>query len=127
VAGRLLIDTDVLIEYLWGRSEAVEYLEGLTSDLYLSVISVAELFAGVKGDEEEKSLKQLLLAFTILPVTEKTAKLGGLYRRNYRPSHGTGLADALIAATTEENGANLVTFNQRHFPMVSKVVVPYHR
>ncbi len=127
MAERLLIDTDVLIEYLRGRDEAVEYLEGLTSDLYLSVISVAELFAGVKGDEEEKSLEQLLQAFVILPVTEKTARLGGLYRREYRPSHGTGLADALIAATSEESGADLVTFNRRHFPMISKVTVPYER
>ena len=127
MAGRLLVDTDVLIEYLRGRREAVEYLEGLTSDLYLSVISVAELFAGVRGDEEEKSLKQLLLAFVVLPVTEKTARLGGLYRRDYRPSHGTGLADALIAATTEVTGADLVTFNRRHFPMVSRITVPYER
>ncbi|MBA2345840.1 MAG: type II toxin-antitoxin system VapC family toxin, partial [Rubrobacter sp.] len=116
-----------LIEYLRGRSEAVEYLEGLTSDLYISVISVAELFAGVKGDEEEESLKQLLLAFVVLPVTEKIARLGGLYRRDYKPSHGTGLADALIAATAEENGADLVTFNRRHFPMLPRITVPYER
>lgn len=69
MAGRLLIDTDVLIAYLRGRSEAGEYLEGLTSDLYISVISIAELFAGVRGDEEEKSLRQLVLAFVIMPVT----------------------------------------------------------
>ena len=127
MAGRLLIDTDVLIEYLRGSGEAVEYLEGLTSDLYISVISVAELFAGVRGHEEESSLKQLLLAFVILPVTERTARLGGLYRRDYGRSHGTGLADALIAATSEENGADLVTFNRRHFPMVSRLTVPYDR
>jgi predicted nucleic acid-binding protein len=127
VAERLLIDTDVLIEYLRGRSEAAEYLEGLTSDLCISVISVAELFAGVRGDEEEKSLKQLLLAFVALPVTEKTARLGGLYRRDYGGSHGTGLADALIAATSEENSADLVTFNRRDFPMVSRITVPYER
>jgi predicted nucleic acid-binding protein len=127
VAERLLIDTDVLIEYLRGRSEAAEYLEGLTSDLCISVISVAELFAGVRGDEEEKSLKQLLLAFVALPVTEKTARLGGLYRRDYGWSHGTGLADALIAATSEENSADLVTFNRRNFPMVSRITVPYER
>ena len=127
MAERLLIDTDVLVEYLRGRSEAVEYLEGLTSDLYISVISVAELFAGVRDNEEEKSLKQLLLAFVILPVTEQTARLGGLYRRDYGGSHGTGLADALIAATSEENGADLATFNRRHFPMVSRITVPYER
>ncbi len=111
MAERLLLDTDVLIEYLRGRPKAIEYLEGLTSDLSISVISVAELFTGVKGDEEERALNQFLLAFSILPVTEKIARLGGLYRRKYRPSHGTGLADALIAATVEENSASLVTFN----------------
>ncbi len=127
MAERLLIDTDVLIEYLRGRSEAVEYLESLTSDLYLSVISVAELFAGVKGSEEEKSLEQLFQAFVILPISEKTARLGGLYRKDHGPSHGVGLADALIAATAKENGADLVTFNRRHFPMLSKIEVPYER
>ena len=125
MAERLLLDTDVLIEYLRGRGEAVEYLESLSSDLYLSVISVAELFAGARGDEEERSLTQFLLAFTVLPVTEKVARLGGLYRRDFRPSHDTGLADALIAATAIENGADLVTFNRRHFPMVSRITVPY--
>ena len=127
MAERLLLDTDVLVEYLRGRPEAIEYLEGLESDLFVSVVSVAELFSGVKGDQEERSLEQFLLAFTALPVTEGVARLGGLYRRGFRPSHGTGLADALIAATAEENGVNLVTFNRRHFPMVQKTMVPYER
>ena len=38
----------------------MEYLKGLTADLYISVINVAELFAGVKGDEEEKSLERFV-------------------------------------------------------------------
>jgi predicted nucleic acid-binding protein len=126
MAERLLLDIDVLVEYLRGRPRAIEYLEGLTSDLCISVISVAELFAGVRGDEE-RSLKQFLLAFAVLPVTEKVAQLGGLYRRDFRPSHGISLADALIAATAEENDAGLVTFNRRHFPMVSRITVPYER
>jgi predicted nucleic acid-binding protein len=108
------------------RCIVIEYLEGLAADLYVSVITVAELFAGVGGDEEEESLKQFLLAFTVLAVTEKVARLGGIHRRDYKPSHGTGLTDALIAATAEENGAYLVTFNRRHFPMV-EVTVPYER
>ncbi len=127
MAERLLLDTDVLIEYLRGRPKAIEYLEGLTSDLCISVISVAELFAGVEGSEEERSVKQFLLAFAVLPVTERVARLGGLYRRDFGSTHGTGLADALIAATAEESGASLVTFNRRHFPMVSRLTVPYER
>ena len=87
MAERLLLDTDVLIEYLRGRSEAVEYLESLSSDLYLSVISVAELFAGIKGDEEERSLKQFLLAFAILPVTEKVARRALQARLQAEPRH----------------------------------------
>jgi predicted nucleic acid-binding protein len=123
---RVLLDTDVLVEYLRGRPKAIEYLEGLTSDLFISTVSVAELFAGARK-EEERSLEQFLLAFAILPVTERVARLGGLYRRDYRPNHGTGLGDALIAATAEESGASLVTFDRRHFPMVSSVTVPYER
>ncbi|HSL01695.1 MAG TPA: hypothetical protein VK869_15265 [Rubrobacteraceae bacterium] len=84
------------------------------------MISVAELFAGVNGDEAEKSLKQLLLAFVTLPVTEKTARTGVLYRRDCGRSHGTGLADAL-------SGAELVTLKRRHFPMLPRLVVPYER
>jgi len=66
VAERLLLDTDVLVEYLRGRVEAVGYLEGLVSDVYVSVISVAELFAGVIG-EEERSLRPFLVAFDARP------------------------------------------------------------
>lgn len=126
MAERLLFDTDVLIEYLRGRPRAVEYLEGPTADSCVSVVSIAELFAGIRDDEEGEYLKQFLLAFSALPVTEGVALVGGLYRRDYGNSHGTGLADALTAATAEENGATLVTFNQRLFPMV-KIRVPYER
>lgn len=127
MAERLLVDTDVLIEYLRGHERAIDYLEGLEADLSVSVVSVAELFAGVRGDEEEHGLQQFLLAFTVLPVTETVARTGGFYRREYRPSHGTGLADALIAATAAEHGFSLATFNWRYFPMISEIVTPYER
>lgn len=90
MAGRLLLDTDVLVEYLRGRGAAVEYVEGFASDLHLSVISVAELFAGIRGDDEESSLERFHRAFTFLPVTEKTARPGELYRQRNGPSHRTG-------------------------------------
>lgn len=44
---------------------------------------------------------------------------------DYGRSQGTGLADALTAAATEEHGADPVAFNRHHFPMVFRMTVPY--
>lgn len=42
MADRLLIDTDVLIDYLRGQRDAVAYLDGLHEELLISAITVAE-------------------------------------------------------------------------------------
>ena len=127
MSGRYLIDTDILIEYLRGSEPATEFLEGLDGDLLISAISVAELFSGAKGSEELAALDQFMLAFEVIPVDEQLARQGGILRQEYHPSHGTGLADALIAASAMETGAELLTFNRRHHPMVEGVRVPYRR
>ena len=124
---RLLLDTDVVIECLRGRQEAIDYLESLEGSLLLSAISVAEVYAGARGEREQHDLEQFLLAFEVLPVSQEAGKIGGLFRRNYGPSHGTGLVDALIGATAHLHQATLVTFNSRHYPMLSNVQVPYAR
>jgi hypothetical protein len=36
----LLFDTDVLIDYLRGRTEAVDYIDNLSAPLFLSVITL---------------------------------------------------------------------------------------
>jgi predicted nucleic acid-binding protein len=121
---RLLLDTDVLVDYLRGREEAAAYLEARPEFLLISAITVAELYAGVREGEERRILAQFLGAFEIIPLDAAIAQQGGLYRRDYGPSHGVRLADALIAATAELHQARLVTLNARHFPMV-EVEVPY--
>ena len=123
--GRFLIDTDVLIEYLRGSDRAAKFLEALEGELILSAISVAELFSGVRGSEEMEALDQFMLAFQVVPIDDRLARKGGLIRQAYHPSHGIGLADGLIAATALEQGAELVTFNRRHYPMVEEVSQPY--
>jgi hypothetical protein len=125
VAERYLLDTDIVIEYLRGAAKAVQFLETLEGDLLLSVITVAELWAGARGEEEEAALEQFFLAFRILPVDEATAREGGILRRQYAPSHGIGLGDALIAGASLKEGVRLVSFNAKHFPMIEAIEVPY--
>jgi len=127
MADRLLIDTDVLIDYLRDRAEAVSYLESLTESLLISVITVAELYAGVREGAERTKLDEFVQAFEVVPVDREVAIEGGLYRRDYMKSHNVGLADALIAATAESRQAALVTLNSKHFPMLANVIVPYQK
>ncbi|MFN9630540.1 MAG: type II toxin-antitoxin system VapC family toxin, partial [Cyanobacteriota bacterium] len=113
----LVVDTDVLIDYLRDQAEAVAFLEGCAQRLALSVVSVAELYVGVREGEERPRLDAFVAAFEALPLEREAAVQAGLWRRQYGRSHGTGLADALIAASVAAAGVTLVTLNRRHFPM----------
>jgi predicted nucleic acid-binding protein len=123
----LLIDTDVLVDYLREFPPAVDYLEALEEELCTSSIVVAELYGGVRDGKDRQALGSLLSVFEIKPIDADLAERGGLLRRDYAPKHGTGIADALIAATVQQCGAELVTLNARHFPMLHDVIVPYRK
>jgi predicted nucleic acid-binding protein len=123
----LVVDTDVLIDYLRGQDQAVVFLEGSEPRLALSVITIAELYAGVRDGEERQQLDAFVEAFEVLPLPKEAAVVAGLWRRQYGRSHGTGLADALIAASVDGVQGTLVTLNRRHFPMLADVMVPYEK
>lgn len=121
----LAVDTDVLIDYLRDRPEAVAFLEDCQRPLALSVITVAELYAGVREGDERTRLDAFVEAFELLPLDSRAAAQAGLWRQRYGRSHGTGLADALMAACAAAAGATLATLNRRHFPMLTDLLVPY--
>jgi len=126
---QLLIDTDVdvLIDYLRDQPESVTYLEGLTPPLSISAVTVTELYAGVRDGAERAVLDQFINSFQVIAVDKEIAIRAGIIRRDYGKSHGTGLGDAIIAATAEAQQADLVTLNNKHFKMLNDVVVPYQK
>ncbi len=125
---RLLFDTDVLIEYLRGRDEAKTFFDSIENTVFISAMTVAELYAEVRSGKEIDALEIFLDTFEIVTLNNKIAKAGGRFRNQFFSSHGVGLADALIAATAEDINAQLVTFNSKHFfPMLSDVIKPYGR
>lgn len=123
---QLLVDTDVMIEYLRGSEPAIVFLESLERCPATSVICVAEVLAGARDAVEQEAIDCFLQTFDVLPVNEAIARLGGCYRKTYAKSHHTGLADALIAATAASYNLHLATFNTRHYPMVD-AFSPYPR
>ena len=98
----ILVDTDVLVDFLRGYEAAVSLVAVNSERIVVSTIVVAELYAGVRGGVdgvEQGVLERLLALFRVVPVSSGIARLGGLYRRDYGKSHGVGLADAIVAAT----------------------------
>jgi predicted nucleic acid-binding protein len=127
MAVALLLDSDVLIDYLRGQADAVDFLKSTRRDLRVSAATVAELYVGVREGAEREVLDRFVELLEIVSITATIAKQAGLWRRDYGKSHGTGLVDSLIAASASFSGSTLVTLNQKHFPMLDEVLVPYRK
>ena len=121
------MDTDIAIDYLRGEPAAVAFVQKHEKEISLSAVTVAELFAGVRQGDETLKLDEFIRLFPVLPVDLEIAKTAGLHRRDFGPSHGTGLADGMIAATADLHALGLRTLNTRHYPMFRSLRPPYVR
>lgn len=64
---------------------------------YITTITIAELFTGIRNEEEKLLLQDFINEFEHATLNAESAKRGGVFRRDYGKSHGVGLADSLIA------------------------------
>lgn len=114
----VIIDTDIAIDYLRGNQDAKGLMFSLwdNNKAYLSILSVYELYAGMKDDEKEDT-ENFINACNIEPVTiEITKKAGELYRKH----RGRGITltslDCLINATAIVRKHKIATKNREHYP-----------
>ena len=122
----LLVDTDVIVDFLRGNDLAVGFVEANADRIALPSIVMAELYAGAR-EEELTDLDDLPRVFPVKPITAQIASLGGLLKARYGKSHGLGLADALVAGTALHYGLTLQTLNVKHFPMFPNLEPPYRK
>jgi predicted nucleic acid-binding protein len=127
MSNAILVDTDVLIDFLRGNDKAITFINKFFSHIILSPIAIAELYAGVKGSNELAVLDNFVSLFRIVPIDSDIAKAGGLYKRNFGKSHGVGLADAILAATADNENAELKTLNVKHYPMIKGLKPAYRK
>jgi hypothetical protein len=115
----LLLDSDVIIEYLRGKPTMVRQIQSLILSgcrLCYTCISVAEIYAGIRPGEELITARFFGL-MTYLPLSIDIGVKAGQYLKQYHKSHGTQTTDALIAATAAVYNLPLYTINRKHFPM----------
>ncbi len=114
-----LLDSDIIIWILRNNQKVIDKVSQLRkkSEIAISVISIAEIYKNVFPSEiiqAEEFIKQHI----IFDINTETAKIAGLYWQQYHKNlQDLSLADCLIAATANTNGAILVSLNKKHFPM----------
>lgn len=121
----ILVDTCVFVDCLRGRQDALAFLEQLPGVGLVSVVTIAELAVGARNRSARALVDDVTAGCRVIELNVATARLGGDFKRRFRPSHGTDLLDALIAATAKQAGARLATVNRKHFPMFDDLLVPY--
>jgi predicted nucleic acid-binding protein len=127
MSNAVLVDTDVLIDFLRGNDQAITFIDEFSSNIVLSPIVIAELYAGVKGTNELSVLDNFVSLFRVIPIDSEIARKGGLYKRDFSRSHGVGLADAILAATADKENAELKTLNAKHYPMIRGLKPAYEK
>lgn len=117
---RLLLDSTVLIDALRGRP-AAERLAGLRRsgiEPWVCVISVEEIWRGLRGEREDEVARRLFAGLRLAPLGVAEGARAGTWRREFA-DRGVTLhqADCLIAAAAIGIHADLATANVEDFPM----------
>jgi len=116
----LLLDTNILIDVLRGEQVARAWLEQQQRPA-ISVITWIEVLVGCRA-EEALIVESWLESFDRLPMDQAVAAL----TVSLRQLHGLKVPDAIILATAQHHGLQLVTRNVRDFPMaLGSVLHPY--
>jgi len=123
-----VIDSDVLIDVLRKRPEAMGWFSGLTTIQTVSGVTALELLFGARDAVELRSVRKFLLRFEVEWSTaedlEKAADFAAL-----KLSNGIDILDAICAATALRINEPVLTFNDKHFRAVPGLSItrPYAR
>ncbi len=124
---RLLLDTSVLIDVLrlrHGRRDWLAQLARGGHSLSTTTLNVAELYAGMRPEEETQT-EALLAGLESYEVNGTDARVAGKLKSSWaRKGRTLTLDDAIIAAITMERGCALVTDNRKDFPMPEVQLYP---
>jgi predicted nucleic acid-binding protein len=116
-----LFDTNILIDHLNGIAKATREIRR-SADAATSLITWIEVMTGAASEDEEAVLRSFLSNFLCLEITSEVAERAAVIRREKRIK----MPDAIILATAEATGRQLVTRNVKDFPVGSRGVrVPY--
>ena len=99
----IIIDTDIVIDFLRGNGKAVSFFKTNLDSIQFSTITVAEIYAGIKGKKEEIEVERLFSIFPVIETTKNIAMEAGKLVKQYRSSHSVEIPDEIGRASCRES------------------------
>ncbi len=122
----ILIDTSIVIEYLRSpKREKTNFIQLFRQyDIFLSVISVFELFNGAKDQNKKQDIDTIISEINTQNFTVETAKIASEIYRNLRKKNKIiEFRDILIAATSIQYNLPIATLNIKHFERIENLKI----
>ncbi|MGY3213678.1 type II toxin-antitoxin system VapC family toxin [Mucilaginibacter sp. HD30] len=120
----MVIDTNIFIDYLRAKDKTATklYQLSVSTELFISSISLYELYMGATTIDKEQHMKTLTEGFTILPFTNHVAiKSAKIYQQLKAKNQMIEFRDIFIAATCIVNDLPIVTLNIKHFDRIAEL------
>ncbi|TGL64906.1 PIN domain-containing protein [Leptospira sarikeiensis] len=119
----MLVDSDILIDYLRGFKEAIFWLHSIQGRAYISGYTYFELVEGCHTALDLKRVEKFLTAFEILWLDEMEIQKALDLFKNHKFKLGNGFVDCLIGQTSIYYKKTLYTFNIKHYRVLSEIQV----
>jgi len=118
----MVIDTGLFIEHIRAKDKSKTTLFHLSdsTNLFISTVTLYELYAGATTDEKAKDLRLSTGHLKALAFNNETAiKAAQLYRELKQKNKLIEFRDIFIAATCIVNELPLATLNKKHFERIN--------
>lgn len=115
----LLPDTNILIDYLRGKQDAIDFIDCAGKPGFaVNTVIVLELYTGCLNRAELAKIRRLPNGFIHFDLNEGIAQAAMHIGHKFALSHSIGAPDALIAATALVYNMELRTANLKDFRMI---------
>jgi predicted nucleic acid-binding protein len=114
----MLLDTDVMVDFLRGHAPAVAWLTSVAVPLGMPGLVAMELLQGCRNLAEQQRVNKDLQRFALHWATLADCQRAYQDFASYYLSHGLGILDSLIAETAVGLQEPLATFNVKHYAVI---------
>jgi predicted nucleic acid-binding protein len=123
----MLLDSDVMVDFLRGYAPAVAWLTGYSQPIGMPGLVAMELLQGCRDLAEQQRVERELNRFSLSWPTRGDCERAFRDFAAFRLAGGLGLLDSLIAQTAIGLNEPLATFNVKHYGTVTalRTVQPY--